>query len=612
MLLKKQVLTAIFLILITGIAYIPATKAGFIWDDLQNVERNPNLKDSKGLWRTWVDIKTNFHYYPLTHTSFWIEYQAWKLSPIGYHIDNVALHCISVLLLWRILAMLGIPGAWLVATIFAIHPVHVESVAWITERKNTLSGVFYFASFLSYLRFYEYKYRGCYILSFLFYILALMSKTAVCSLPVMILFMIWWKEARLKLRDWGFLLPFFIAAVTLGLLTLWIERHFLGAVGPEWNFTFMQRCLIASHALWFYVWKLIFPLNLTFIYPRWDIDTMSLFQWLPVALTIVVFSLFWLLRKRIGRGPFACITFFVITLAPAIGFINHYFMRYSFVGDHFQYLASIGIIILAARGMWYISALTNNRYAWIKAGCIGLMVVILGLLTWKQCFIYKDEQTLWQDTLNKNPDAGIAYNNLGIILAAKGEDDKAMNAFEKAAQKNPNFAIVHSNLGAAYMKKGMYDEAIAEYMKAVDINPPYALTYFNLGVAYGSKGMYDEAISNYLMAFTIDPNFTMAYKDFANAIVEFRKVSDINLNLTDAYNSLGNAYAKRGMYDEAIGEYTKSIGANPNLTKVYNNLAMIYYFKQQYDKAIEYYDKAIGSGWETDSNLLKALEPYRK
>lgn len=612
MLLRKQVLTAILLVLITGIAYIPATKAGFIWDDLQNVERNPNLKDWKGLWRTWVDIKANFHYYPLTHASFWIEYQIWKRSPTGYHIDNVVLHCISVLLLWRILAMLGIPGAWLVATIFAIHPVHVESVAWITERKNTLSGVFYFAAFLSYLRFYEYKYRGYYILSFLFYVLALMSKTAVCSLAVIILFMIWWREGRLRLRDWGFMLPFFIAAVILGLLTMWIERHFLGSIGPEWDFTLTQRCLIASRALWFYVWKLIFPLNLTFIYPRWDIDTMSLFQWLPVVLTIVVFSLFWLLRKRIGRGPFACIAFFVITLAPGIGFINHYFMRYSFVGDHFQYLASIGIIILVVRGMLYISALMNNRYAWIKGGCVGLIVVILGLLTWKQCFIYKDEQALWQDTLNKNPDAGIAYNNLGIILAAKGEEDKAMNAFEKAVQKNPDFALVHSNLGVVYMQKGMYDEAIAEYMKAISIDPRYALTYFNLGVAYGSKGMYGKAISNYLMAFTVGPNFAMAYGDFGKAIVESKKVSDIQANLAEVYNNLGNVYAKRGMYDEAIEEYTKAIGVDANLTKVYINLTMIYYLKQQYVKAIEYCDKAIELGWDMEPNLLKALEPYRK
>lgn len=612
MLLKKQVLTAIFLVLITAMVYIPATKGGFIWDDLQNVERNPNLKDWKGLWRTWVEIKANFHYYPLTHTSFWVEYQIWKHSPAGYHLGNIGLHCVSVLLLWRILAMLGIPGGWLVAAIFAIHPVQVESVAWITERKNTLSGVFYFASFFSYLRCYEYKYRSYYLLSFLFYILALLSKTAVCSLPVMILFVVWWRRGRLKLRDWGFLLPFFIAAVALGLLTLWIERHFLGAAGPEWDFTFTQRCLIASRALWFYVWKLIFPLNLAFIYPRWNIDTGSLFQWLPAVLTIVVFSLFWFLRRRIGRGPFVCIAFFVITLAPAIGFINHYFMRYSFVGDHFQYLASIGIIILVVRGMGYISALMNDRYAGIKAKGVGLMLVILGLLTWKQCFIYKDEQTLWQDTLNKNPDAGIAYNNLGIILAAEGEDDKAIKAFEEAAQKNPHFAIVHSNLGVAYMRKGRYDEAVAELIKAVGVNPPPALAYFNLGVAYGCKGRYEEAISSYLTAFTIDPNFTMPYKDFANAIAEFRKVADIDPNLAEVYNGLGNAYAKRGRYDEAIAEYMKAIGVNPNLTKVYNNLAMVYYFKQQYDRAIEYCDKAIGSGWEMDSNLLKALAPYRK
>jgi hypothetical protein len=334
-------------------AYIPAIMGGFVWDDDDYVTRNPTLSGSGGLQRIWFEIGAVPQYYPLVHTSFWLEFHLWGLWPLGYHLVNVLFHGCSAILLWRVLLRLGVRGAWLAAAVFALHPVQVESVAWITERKNILSGVFYLSALLAYVRFlglgrggFGPRGRwGWYWLALVLFLCALLSKTVTCSLPAAILLLLWWKRSRLRLNDVLSLVPFFVLGAALGLTTAWMEQHYVGAQGAEWALSWLDRCLIAGRALWFYVGKLVWPARLAFIYPRWQIDS-ALWQYCyPLAAVGLVVCL-WVLRRRIGKAPLVAALYFGGTLGPALGFINVYPMRFSFVADHFQYMASVGLLTL--------------------------------------------------------------------------------------------------------------------------------------------------------------------------------------------------------------------------------------------------------------------------
>jgi hypothetical protein len=384
------------IVLLVFLAYLPALRGGFIWDDDAYVTHNPTLHDLGGLQRIWFELGAVPQYYPMVHTTFWLEYHLWGLHPVGYHLINVLLHAAAAIFLWQVLLRLRIRGAWLAAVLFALHPVCVESVAWITERKNVLSAVFYFTAALAFLRFVAleepdgpnrlrwYWYLGALVL----FMAALLSKTVTCTLPAALLLVCWWKKGRVQRGEILPLLPFFALGVGLGLITAWMEKFHVGAQGAEWSLTFADRCLIAGRALWFYAGRLVWPAHLTFIYPRWKIEPEVWWQWLfPVAAVGVVAGL-WLARRRIGKGPLVAVLFFAGTLGPALGFVNVYPMRFSFVADHFQYLASVGLITLCAVGL-----------ARMPRVMPATLVVLLGALTWQQAGIYRNLETLWRDTL---------------------------------------------------------------------------------------------------------------------------------------------------------------------------------------------------------------------
>ncbi|HOW19171.1 MAG TPA: O-GlcNAc transferase, partial [Phycisphaerae bacterium] len=335
------------LLLLALAVYIPAMRGGFVWDDDDYVTENRTLRSLDGLGRIWFDIRATPQYYPLVFTSFWLEYHLWDSRPGGYHVVNILLHGTSAVLLWLVLRRLAVPGAWFAAAVFAVHPVHVESVAWITERKNVLSGVFYLSAALVWLRFAgldcpraaEPRRRSLYAIGLFLFACALLSKSVTASLPAALLLVLWWKRGRIARGDFLPLVPFFALGAVMGLITAWVERHHVGAEGAEWALSAAERCLIAGRALWFYAAKLIWPVRLTFIYPRWPIDSGVWWQYLYPIAAVAAIGLLWGLRRRIGRGPLVAVLFFAITLAPALGFFDVYPMRYSFVADHFQYHA---------------------------------------------------------------------------------------------------------------------------------------------------------------------------------------------------------------------------------------------------------------------------------
>src|SRR4051812_32714143 len=365
------------------VVYQPVWNGGFLWDDAAHVTR-PDLRSLQGLWSIWFTPGATQQYYPLTHSFFWLQHRLWGDAPLGYHVVNLVLHASAAsmigLLLWR----LSIPGTYLVAAIFALHPIQVESVAWISEIKNTLSAVLYLASALAWLRFRDKRDAGSYALSLSLFVLALCSKTVTATLPAALLVIEWWRRRRLSWpRDVLPLVPFFVVGAAAGLATIWVERTLVGAEGVAFDFTPIERALIAGRALWFYAGKLFWPTNLVFIYPRWSVSEHMGWQYLYPAAAIAAIALAWMVRSR-SRGPLAGVLFFAGTLFPALGFFNVYPFLFSFVADHFQYLASLGLIALAGGGTAW---LLHRRRWWDRPATNALCIVVLatlGVLTWRQ------------------------------------------------------------------------------------------------------------------------------------------------------------------------------------------------------------------------------------
>ena len=482
------------LAIVTLAAYWPGLGGGFVWDDPDYVVNNATLRSAEGLVRMWTDFRSLPQWYPLVHTTYWIEYQLFGLNPLVFKITNLVLHIATALLLWRLLRVLGVPGAYLGALVFAVHPVHVESVTWITERKNTLSGLFYLAAFGAYGKWRrgvgawspegaaapaESKRQNLlYLAAVALFACALLSKTVTATLPAAILVVLWWKTGRVQFRDAVALLPFLAMGVAMGSLTAWLERHHVGAVGPEWDHAPVERVLIAGRAAWFYFGKLIWPVNLAFMYERWTIDPRSPLQWLyPVSAAAVAITLL-LLRNRIGRGPAACALLFGGTLLPALGFFNVYPHRYSFVADHFQHLASIAV----TSGLAALLASRAGR----AAPAVGVVLIgVLATLTFRQARVYESPVTLWLDTAAKSPGNWIAWTQLGRSLADERQIDGAVAAHRRAFELNPTVPDTCYNMAMVYARQNRTDDAEAMLRRTIELSSPKAALHLDAMIKLG-------------------------------------------------------------------------------------------------------------------------------
>ena len=546
---KRPWLFAILLLAATAAAYQPAWNGKPLWDDAFHLTR-PELQSFEGLSRIWTVPGATQQYYPLLHSVFWVEHQLWGDHPAGYHWVNLLLHCLNALLLFQILKRLDVRGAWLAAAIFALHPIEVESVAWMTELKNTLSGAFFFGATLVYLRFDADRKTRTYLFALALFLLGLMSKSVIATLPAALLVVFWWKRGRLNWkRDLLPLIPFFTTGLLAGLTTAWIERKFIGAEGASYHLSVIERFLIAGRAVFFYLGKIVWPVDLVFIYPRWEISATSGWQYLfPAGVLLLLLACFkW---RKSHRWPLAALLIFILTLFPVLGFLNVYPFRYSFVADHFQYLA--GIVPIAIVAATISSACT--RTGWMRSlqplFC-GALLVILGTLTWKQCAMYTDVETLWRVTIQKNPGCWMAHDNLGAFSYQNGRFDEAIVEFQKALEINPNYEVACIDLGSAYLQKGEVDKAIRYYQQARKINPDNPNAYFNLGNGFMQKRKPDEAIANYQRALELKPEYT------------------------EAHSNLAALYFQQGRMTDSIGHYQQALDANPLSAGLLNNLAWV-------------------------------------
>jgi Tfp pilus assembly protein PilF len=494
------------LLVITLFAYLPVLQAGFVWDDDAYVTENVTLRSFEGLRSIWLEPEVLPQYYPVVHSSFWAEYAMWGLDPAGYHLVNALLHALASILAWRVLARLSIPGAWLAAAIFALHPVHVESVAWVTERKNLLSGCFYLAAALAYFRFEVPRVQVAgasrslagYGAAIFFYLAALLSKSVTATLPAALLLLLWWRRGKLGLRSVLPLLPLFALGAALGLHTAWLEQTHVGARGAEWSLSLVERFLVASRAVCFYLGKLAWPFELSFIYPRWQIDGAQASQYVYPLLCLAMLGLCWLGRRRFGWGPGVALLFFVGSLFPALGFLDVYPHRFSYVADHFQYLASLAPIALAAAGL---HTLARRLPLGVARAAAGLLLALLAGLTWQQSLAYRDAETLWRDTLVQNPDSYLAHSHLGSTLMRRGESRQALAHYREALRVKPDDPVSLNNVAwflATTADDGLRDgsEAVVLAERAarlVSYGSPLLLD--TLAACYAELGRFDQAVA---------------------------------------------------------------------------------------------------------------------
>ena len=701
---------ALLLVAAALAAYQQALSGQFLWDDdswTTNV--SGLLSNVSGLCTMWLQPAALQQYYPLTGTTFWLDYHLWGFWPVPYHVENVLLHALAAILFWRLLRRLEVPGAWLAGALFALHPVMVESVGWITERKNVLSLVLYLGALLAYSRFAR-DWRsaalaapdaktpgpkprreipesrgprveplnqrrgtansqqptsntqclpfaqsmnvwrwmldvGCsqgprggraYAWALLLFLGALLAKATAFSFPAVVLLICWWKRGRLRWRtDVLPVLPFFALTLGLGLLTAWLERTHVGAQGQDWAFSLPERCLIAGRALWFYAGKMIWPVNLTFIYPRWQLDSGVWWQWLFPLSALGVVAALWFARRRLGRGPLVAVLFFAGTLFPVLGFMNVYAMRFSFVCDHWVYLSSLGLIALGAALVARLARQLGRPG--VVYSFAAVVLPMLGVLTWRQGGLYADSETLWRETLARNPaccmacinlgesldengqiDAAMsqyreairldpaypeAYNNLGNALLKKGQVDEAIRHYQAAIRRQPNYVKAHYNLGNAQFSQGQVDEAIVQYQKAIRLNPDYPDAHNSLGFALSKQNRMDEAITQYRQALRLQPDYAEAHNNLgfalatkgqmAEAIHHFQEIIRLKADNADTHYNLGTAFGKQGRMDEAIRQFQETLRRKPEYAEAHYNLGIALVKQGQTDEAIRQFEEAL-------------------
>ena len=534
------------------VAYTPVYGAGYIWDDDSVVTANATIIGPLGLKEIWTTSAADIC--PLTLTTFWIEYHLWGLTPLPFHLVNVFMHACVALLLWRVLLSLRVPGAWLGAALWALHPVQTESVAWITELKNTQSGIFFLLSILFFVKMLKggAKENLNYALTLLFAVLAMASKTSTVILPVVLGLCAWWVQGRWDWRVLAKTAPIYLMSLVAGLLSIWTQQYQLVTFSdvPDTR-NLGQRLATAGDAVWFYLGKLLWPQDLITVYPRWIIDAGAVISYLPLLAVFVLLAVLWVPRGSWSRNGFFVFAYFLVALFPALGFFNNTFSQFSYVADHFQYLASMGPLAFAGAGIVWGTEKIRSGKPWLLPGIASGLLLLLGTLTWSQAWIYQDQATLWTYTLARNPNCWVAYNDLGDIFYQKGDYDSAIANYQRTLEIFPTYAVAENNIGYNLAAKGDLKGAEEAYKKALGFNSTIEVIHKNLGDIYVRTNRLDEALA------------------------EYEKAREINPSYGEIYNDIGVAFANKGNLNEAVAHFQEALRLHPGLKSAANNLALI-------------------------------------
>jgi len=607
------------LLIATLAAYHPAWRGGLLWDDDKHVT-SIELQSVHGLTRIWFDLGATQQYYPVAHSAFWIEHRLWGDTTFPYHLVNIGLHTLSAFLLLVILRRLQMPGAALAAALFALHPIQVESVAWISELKNTLSGVFFLLSALTYLRYETERSARDYLTSFGLFVLALLTKSVTATLPGVLLLTCWWRRGRLDWRrDVVPTIPFFAVGAGAGLFTAWIERTFIGAEGGEFHFSVIERGLIAGRAVWFYLGKLLWPGGLSFEYPRWSIDQAATCQYAYPLGVLALVAVCWFLRRR-SRAPLAAMLAFGGMLFPVLGFVNVYPFRFSFVADHFQYLAMIPIVVLVSAAGATLSRRWFPDRNWIPIGASLVLAATLGIVTWNQSHQYADALTLYRSVLQRNPSSWLAHTNLGALLRPSAPDEALVHLTE-AVRLKPDSELGHYNLANLLQQTGRFDEAVREYRETIRLSPGMALAHYNLGNTLFQMERLTEAQQAYNDAIRIAPDLALAHSGLGRvlqrlgrpdeAVRECQAAVRVNPDLAVLHYDFAGILQAQERLDEAAAEYAAALRLRPDAVEVQNDLGSVLQQLGRFDEARAHYQAAVALSPDlalVHSGLCSALQ----
>ena len=562
---------AVAIVVATVAAYLPALRAGFVWNDDTYLSENPTLQAPNALSLIWTEPRASEQYYPLVFTTFWLEKQLWGLQPFGYHLVNVLLHAASALLLWWLLHRLGLPAGWLAAALFALHPVCVESVAWVTERKNTLSLLLTLLAAHAYLASraalgpaaparkgrkgqavvvpWHRRASTLYAAALVSFTLALFAKTTASLLPAVLLLIAWWRNGRGRREDLPPLILFFLVGAALAYHTAHLERTMVRAEGSEWALGLLGRVVLAGRVFWFYIGKLAWPTDLMFVYPRWVANPAVWWQWLPAAGALGLVAALWLGRKRLGRGPLTGALLLGGLVFPAMGFFNVYAMRYSYVADHFAYQAVAAGCALVACGIasWLPAGRPRLARALAVAGLGVLPALAAGSFAHARSFA--DADTLWKSTIADNPNCYMCHTNYGHSLYEQGRVAEAVEHFEAALRVKPDNVLALLNLARAADEGGDLPNAAERLEQALAIEPGNAVVLLNLGTTYLRLDKVGEAVQ---------------YLEEA-----LRHPSDDDYL---AHNSLGAALMRQNRVPEAIVHFRAAVALRPDFWKAQANL----------------------------------------
>ena len=610
--LRPAVLPALVLVVLTLAAFAPVMTAGYVWDDELYVTGNPHLKSAVGLFDIWFRLGSTTMYAPAAFTTFWVEYHLWGLNPLGYHLVNLSFHVACVLLLWAVLRRLEVGGAWLAAALFGVHPVMVESVAWVSELKNVQSAFFCLLSLLAYLRFSPpdgtalpgaRRRRVSYVLALLLFAAALLTKAVAVALPPAILILVWWKRGRVQRGDVLAVAPMLAMGLAAGLVTIFVEHRYSGATGAAWQLSLLERILVAGRAVWFYAGKLAWPVNVLSIYPRWQVSASAWWQYLFPAGAVALVGALWYGRRRFGRGPLAAVLCFGVLVSPLVGIFNVAYHLYSFVADHFQYHAAPALFALFASG---VASFRSRNGRWLGRAVdigSGVILLVLAVLTIRHVRAFHDEKTRCLSTIEGNPGAWSAMYNLGLRLKVEGNPQEALHWYAEALKVTPGNAEVLNNAGVALMSLGDAAEAVRRYREALRVWPAYALAHSNLANALASLGERESAIREYSEALRLKPDYAEARANLAqvlaadgrpaDAVREYREALRIRPDDAGAHRGLGVTLAGAGRLDEAIAEYRDALRISPGDASILKDLGTALANAGQFADAISRYEEAL-------------------
>jgi Tfp pilus assembly protein PilF len=569
--------------------YGPALRGDWLWDDNIDISENAITQSPTGLWKIWFEPGSEPDYYPVKASVQWLQWHLWGMDTLGYHLTNILLHILSALLVWRLLSKFGLRLAWLGGLIFAVHPVQVESVAWIVELKNTLSLPPLLLAMCAWINYEERGKAKDYWLALGLFLVAMLCKLSVVLFPLVILLYAWWRRGRIGWNDLKTSLPFFGVSLLLGLITIgtgiWDQRFNHSDSGAMPVGGLLARLVAAGLSLAFCFSKSFLPVGLLPIYPKWTIDPSSPVQFLPWLVLGGVICWFWTKRQSWGRHALLGLGFFLINLGPCPGFIPAPDMAFTWVMDHFLYLPIIGLIglVVAALGQMEIELPASFR----PCG-IGLVTVLLAILTFESrggAALYINSETLWTYELQYNPEAYPAYNNLGLAFLHSGQASKAMEQFEQVLRIKPADADAYNNLGLALLQSGQVSKAMDQYEQALRINPDLSETHNNLGSALGQIGQLSAAKEQFEQALKLSPDSVEAHNNLGIVLAQtgqasaakeqFERAVQLNPDNAVSHFDLALALEQTGQLAEAMEQYEEALRIKPDFAAARNNLARL-------------------------------------